>query len=134
MASSPHRVRPHIDSSSDQALLIYLSYTGKRQHCVHDETTQVYFSFFNPLKVTDELERKTLTWVHGSELGGGELAVGRKVAHMFPFYHIIFLVPERIDNPDNGRRKTTTNAIGSEDRLHPILRTGLHLQGIQAER
>ena len=59
---------------------------------------------------------------------------GHIIVHMFPFYHVIFLVPERIDSPDNGRRKTTTNAISSEDRLHPILRTGLHLQGIQAER
>ena len=35
----PHRVRPHIDSSSDQVLKIYLSLTQKkRQHWAHDET------------------------------------------------------------------------------------------------
>ena len=32
----------------------------KRQYCVHDETKHVYFSFFNPLKVTDELEIESL--------------------------------------------------------------------------
>ena len=35
----PHRVRPHIDSTSDQVLHIYRSLTKKkRQHCAHDET------------------------------------------------------------------------------------------------
>ena len=35
----PHRVRPHIDSTSDQVLQIYRSLTKKkRQHCAHDET------------------------------------------------------------------------------------------------
>ena len=42
----------------------------------YDETKHVYFSFFNPLKVTDELEIVSLRRVHGSELGGGELAKG----------------------------------------------------------
>ena len=31
----------------------------------------VYFSFFNPLKVTDELEIESLEWVHGFELTMG---------------------------------------------------------------
>ena len=59
---TPWRVRPppsspYIDSSSDQVLQIYLSHSEKkRQYCEHDETKLVYFSFFNPLKVNDELE------------------------------------------------------------------------------
>ena len=40
-------------------------------------TKNVYFSFFNPLKVTGELELESLGWVHGGELGGGELAMER---------------------------------------------------------
>ena len=36
---APWRVRPHIDSSSDQVLKIYLSLTEqKRQQCAYDET------------------------------------------------------------------------------------------------
>ena len=58
---APWRVRPHINSSSDQVLQIYRSHTEKkRQHCAHDETKHVYFSFFNPLKVTDKLELESL--------------------------------------------------------------------------
>ena len=49
----------------------------KRQYCTHYETKHVYFSFFNPVKVTDELEIESLGWVHGGELGGGELTMGR---------------------------------------------------------
>ena len=44
-------------------------------------TEHVYFLFFNPLKVTDELEIESLGWVHGGELGGGELAVGGNRYH-----------------------------------------------------
>ena len=52
---------PQIDSSSDQVLQIYLSHTEKkRQYCAHDATKEVYFLFFNPLKVTDELEIESL--------------------------------------------------------------------------
>ena len=45
----------------------------------YDETKHVYFSFFNPLKVTDELEIhvESLGWVHRDEFGGGELAMER---------------------------------------------------------
>ena len=69
---APWRVGPHIDSSSDQVLQIYLSHTEKkRQYCVHDETKHVYFSLFNPLMVTDELEIESLGWVHGGELSMG---------------------------------------------------------------
>ena len=57
---APWRVRLHIDSSSDQLLQIYRSHTEKKRQCAHDETKHVYFSFFNPLKVTDELEIETL--------------------------------------------------------------------------
>ena len=39
-------------------------------------TKHVYSSFLNPLKVTGELEVESLGWVHGDELGGGELAMG----------------------------------------------------------
>ena len=51
--------------------------TMKQNHIKH-----VYFLFFNPLKVTGELELETLGWVHGDELnfmqlGRGELAIGR---------------------------------------------------------
>ena len=56
-----HRVRLHIDSFSDQVLQIDLSHTKKRrQYCVHDATKHVFFSFFDPLKVTDELEIESL--------------------------------------------------------------------------
>ena len=34
-------------------------------------TKHVYFSFFNPLKVTGELEIESLGWVYWGELGGG---------------------------------------------------------------
>ena len=46
---APWRLRPHIDSTSDQVLKINLSLTEKKgQHCAHDETKHVYFSSFNP--------------------------------------------------------------------------------------
>ena len=38
----------------------------KQNHAKH-----VYFSFFNPLKVTGELEIESLGWVYWGELGGG---------------------------------------------------------------
>ena len=61
---APWQVRPHIDSTSDQVLKIYLSLNEKKKrHCAHNETkppTHVYFSFFNPLKVTGELELEIL--------------------------------------------------------------------------
>ena len=50
--------------------------TMKQNHTKH-----VYFSFFNPLKVTGELEIENLGWVNGGELGGGELAMGRNRYH-----------------------------------------------------
>ena len=57
-----HRVRPHIDSSSDQLRKIYLSHTEKKDNIVRmmQQNMIVYFSFFNPLKVTDELEIESL--------------------------------------------------------------------------
>ena len=48
----------------------------KREYCANDETKDVYFSFFNPLKVTDELKIESLELVHGGELGGDKLAMG----------------------------------------------------------
>ena len=48
----------------------------KQNHRKH-----VYLSFFNPLKVTGELEIESLGRVHGGELGGGELAMGRNWYH-----------------------------------------------------
>ena len=53
----------------------------------------VNFSFFNPLKVTGELEIECSGWVHGihgGELGGGELAMGRNR------YHSVYLYPKSI--------------------------------------
>ena len=47
----------------------------KQNHRKH-----VYLSFF-PFKVTGELEIESLGWVHGGELGGGELAMGRNWYH-----------------------------------------------------
>ena len=41
-----------------------------------NRTKHVYFSLFNPLKVTEELQIESLGWVHGGELGGGKLAMG----------------------------------------------------------
>ena len=46
-----------------------------------NHTKYVYFSFFNPLKVTGELEIESLGWVHGGEQGGDELAMGRNRYH-----------------------------------------------------
>ena len=58
---APWRVHPRIDSSSDQVLQRNLSHREKkRQYCAHDETKHVYFSFFNPLKVTDGLAIESL--------------------------------------------------------------------------
>ena len=68
--------------SSDQVLQIYLSHTEKkRQYCAHDETKHVYFSFFNLLKVTDELRMSS--WVrarggrtrHGAKTGINRIAL-----------------------------------------------------------
>ena len=57
----PHRVRPHIDSSSNQVLQIYRSHTEKKKtYCAHHETKHVYLSFFNPLKVAEDLEIESL--------------------------------------------------------------------------
>jgi hypothetical protein len=53
-----HRVRTHIDSTSDQVLKIYLSLIdqkSKKDNIVgimkQNHTEHVYFSFFSPLKV-----------------------------------------------------------------------------------
>ena len=46
-----------------------------------NHTKHVYFSFFNPLKVTGELEIESLGWVHGGDLGGGELTMGQNRYH-----------------------------------------------------
>ena len=55
------RQRKLIISSDHITISIYLSHTEKkRQYCMYDETKHVYFSFFNPLKVTDELEIECL--------------------------------------------------------------------------
>ena len=56
---APWRVCPHIDSSSDKVLKIYLSLTKKKDNIVRpmkqNHTKHVYFSFLNPLKVADKL-------------------------------------------------------------------------------
>ena len=81
MASSPPPSLPHIDSSSDQVLKIIFPLPRKKDNAVRtmnqNHTKHVYFSFFNPLKVTDELEIESLRWVHAGELCGGELTMGR---------------------------------------------------------
>ena len=46
-----------------------------------NHTKHVYFSFFNPLKVTNKPEIESLQWVHRCELGGGELAMSRNRYH-----------------------------------------------------
>ena len=48
-----------------------------------NHTKHVYFSYFNPLKVTGELKIENLGWVHGTELGGGKLAMGPNRYHSF---------------------------------------------------
>jgi len=90
-------------------------YREQKQHCAQDETKHVYFSFFNLLKVNDELEIESFEFMGAKS--------------------------ERANSPwrktginPYGRRKNLTNPISSKDRLHPILWTCLHLQGIQAER
>ena len=61
---APIEFTPHIDSTSDQVLKIYLSLTQKKENIVRtmkqNHTIHVYFSFFNPLKVTGELEIESL--------------------------------------------------------------------------
>ena len=52
--------------------------TMKQNHTKH-----FYFSFFNPVKVTGELEIESLGWVYRGELGGGELAMGLNRYHSF---------------------------------------------------
>ena len=56
-----------------------------------------------------------------------------KITNMFPFYYMIFLVPEQINNTKKKKQKITANKINGRDYLHPTLRTCLHLEGIQAE-
>ena len=82
---APWRVRPHIDSTSDQVLKIYLSLTEKKRQHINishtmkqNHTKHVYFSYFNPLKVTSELEIhvESLGWVHGGEQGGANSSWG----------------------------------------------------------
>ena len=51
---------------------IFLIPRKKRQYCAYDETKHVYFSFFNLLNVTEELEIESLGWVHGGELAMGQ--------------------------------------------------------------
>ena len=40
----PHRVRPHIDSSSDQVLQIYRSHTEKKDNIVHMMKQNMFIS------------------------------------------------------------------------------------------
>ena len=60
----------------------------KQNHRKH-----VYLSFFNPLKVTGKLEIESLGWVHGGELGGGELAMGRNWYHSYS-YNYVFIIQD----------------------------------------
>ena len=66
-------------STSDQVLKTNLSHTKRKDSTVRmikqNRTKHIYFSLFNPLKVTGELEIESLEWVQGCELGGGELTV-----------------------------------------------------------
>ena len=52
------------DSSSNQVLKIYLSLAEKKDNLERkmkqNHTKHVYFSFFNPWKVTDQLEIESL--------------------------------------------------------------------------
>ena len=61
---APWRVRPLIDSTSDQALKIYLSFTEKKDNfertMKQNHTKHVHISLFNPLKVTGKLEIESL--------------------------------------------------------------------------
>ena len=76
-SSPPPNSPPHRLIWRSSASNLSFSYREKRQYCALNETKHVYFSFFNPLKVTDELEIESLGWVHGGKLGGGELTMGR---------------------------------------------------------
>ena len=42
-----------------------------------NRTEHFYFSLFNSLKVTGELEIESLGWIHGGELSGGKLVMGQ---------------------------------------------------------
>lgn len=61
---TPWQVHPHIESTSDQMFKIYLSFTEKNDNLLfmmkQNHSKLVYFSFFNPLKVTGKLERESL--------------------------------------------------------------------------
>ena len=87
MASSPHRVCPLIDSTSDQVLKIHFSVTEKKGNIVYmmkqNHKKHVYFLFLNPLKVPGKLEIGSLEWVHRCELSGGEHAMGKNRYHFF---------------------------------------------------
>ena len=74
-------VSPHGEFAPTEFLI-----PRKRQYCAHDATKHVYFSFFNPLKVTDQLEIESLGWVYGGELCWGELIMGRN--RYKPLQHI----------------------------------------------
>ena len=90
-AFAPWWVCNHIHSTSNQVLKMKQNHTMKQNHnetkwnetttMKQNHTKHVYFSFFNPLKATSELEIKSLEWVHGSELCGGKLAMGQNQYH-----------------------------------------------------
>ena len=83
----PYQVCPHINSTSNQVLKIYLYLTDKKDNIVstvkQNHTKHVYFSFFNPLKGTGDLEIESLAWVHGDGLTMGQNR-----------YHLIILYDE----------------------------------------
>ena len=61
---APWLVRPHIDSTSDQVLKISFSLREKKDNIVRtikqNHTKHIYFSLFNPLKVTGHFEIERL--------------------------------------------------------------------------
>ena len=81
----PHRVCPHINSTSDQVLKnLSFSYREEKTTCARwNRTTQNMFissSLF--WKVTaGELKIESLGWVHWGKLGGAELTLGRNWYH-----------------------------------------------------
>ena len=83
MVSSPPPSSPPLSSSPHQLICMAIKclkfiflLPRKNDNIETNHTKHVYFSFFNPLKVNDELEIKSLGWVHGGELSGGKLAMG----------------------------------------------------------
>lgn len=80
---APWWVHPHINSTSIQEDKFIFLLPKIEDNIVRmmkqNHTKRVYFSFFNTLNVTGELEIQSLGWVY---YDGGELAMGQNRYHL----------------------------------------------------